>query len=194
MKLTKDQITYIDDYLKHHKVKYWDIRIELLDHIVSTVEEKMERGISFDDAMIEVHQSFGNSMKIFWNSGVEYSIFVNSDGYKDLIQTKRKQINKKYRKSYFKEFINLFKSVKALSLICLLIFSEYLLFNSMSSLNFKRINLLLFIVPMVFVIFITIKQGLKKNKSIHLEYAGFYAAFSFYIKYVCAICKSFRIL
>lgn len=27
MKLTKQQITYIDDYLKHHKVKYWDIRI-----------------------------------------------------------------------------------------------------------------------------------------------------------------------
>ena len=45
MKLTKEQITYIDDYLKHHKVKYWDIRIELLDHIVTTVEEKLEKGI-----------------------------------------------------------------------------------------------------------------------------------------------------
>ena len=41
LKLTKEQITYIDDYLKHHKVKYWDIRIELLDHIVTTVEEKL---------------------------------------------------------------------------------------------------------------------------------------------------------
>ena len=38
MKLTKEQINYIDDYLKHHKVKYCDIRIELLDHIVTTVK------------------------------------------------------------------------------------------------------------------------------------------------------------
>lgn len=181
MKLTKEQITYIDDYLKHHKVKYWDIRIELLDHIVTTVEEKMEQGIAFDDAMIELHKSFGNSMKMFWNSGIEYGIFVNSDGYKDLIQTKREQINKKYRKSYFKEFKELFKSVKSLSLICLFIFSEYVLFNSLSSLSFKRINLILFLAPLVLVLFITIKQALKKNKSIHLEYAGFYATFSFFI-------------
>ena len=106
--MTEEQITYIDDYLKHHKVKYWDIRIELLDHIVTTVEEKIEQGISFDDAMIEVHKSFGNSMKMFWNSGIEYGIFVNSDGYKDLVQTKREQINKKYRKLYYSEIKNFF--------------------------------------------------------------------------------------
>ena len=75
IKLTKEQITYIDDYLKHHKVNYWDIRIELLDHIVTTVEEKLTKGISFDDAMIEVHKSFENSMKMFWNSGIEYGIY-----------------------------------------------------------------------------------------------------------------------
>ena len=86
MKLSKEQIQFIDDYLKHHKFKYWDIRFEVLDHIVQTVESKMEKGVSFDDAMIEVHQSFGNSMKMLWNTGVEYSIYANGDGYKTLIQ------------------------------------------------------------------------------------------------------------
>jgi len=75
----------------------------------------------------------------------------------------------------------LFKSVKSLSIICLLIFSDYVLFNSISSLAFKRINLILFLVPVVLVILIIIKQELKKNKSINLEYAGFYATFSFFI-------------
>lgn len=181
MKLTKEQITYIDDYLKHHKVKYWDIRIELLDHIVTTVEETMEQGISFDDAMIEVHKSFGNSMKMFWNSGIEYGIFVNSDGYKDLMQTKREQINKQYRNRYFKEFRNLFTSIKSISIIILLILIEYILFNSLTNLNYKRINLFLFLIPVIVVLILQSIQYFKRNKSIHLEYASFYAIFSFFI-------------
>jgi len=119
MKLTKEQITYIDDYLKHHKVKYWDIRIELLDHIVTTVEEKIEQGISFDDAMIEVHKSFGNKMTMYWNTGEEYSIFANRNGYKNLVQTKREQINKKYRRLYYGEIKNFFYSVKNLTIFYL---------------------------------------------------------------------------
>ena len=98
MKLSKEQITYIDDYLKHHKVKYWDIRIELLDHIVTYVEEKLAKGISFDDAMIEVHKSFGNSMKMLWNSGIEYGIFANGIGFKRLIEDKLKNLHKNYRR------------------------------------------------------------------------------------------------
>ena len=181
IKLTKEQITYIDDYLKHHKVKYWDIRIELLDHIVTTVEEKLTKGISFDDAMIEVHKSFGNSMKMFWNSGVEYGIFANSDGYKDLVQTKREQINKQYRSVYFKEFFRLFTSIKSIIGIILLIFIEYVLFNSLSSLNFKRFNLMLFLIPAILIITIMVIQNFKRNKSLHLEYTGFYATFSFLV-------------
>ena len=107
MKLTKEQITYIDDYLKHHKVKYWDIRIELLDHIVTTVEEKLAAGISFDDALIEVHESFGNSMKMFWNSGIEYGIFANGDGYKNLIEEKNRLIKQAALQNVMKIELNL---------------------------------------------------------------------------------------
>ncbi len=42
MKLTKEQIQFIDDYLKEQKVKFWDIRIELIDHIASKLEENPE--------------------------------------------------------------------------------------------------------------------------------------------------------
>ena len=45
MKLTKKEIKYIDNYLIKSKVKYWDVRVELLDHIASAVEEKIEKDL-----------------------------------------------------------------------------------------------------------------------------------------------------
>ena len=181
MKLLKEQITYIDDYLKHHKVKYWDIHIELLDHIVTTVEEKMEQGISFDDAMIEVHKSFGNSMKMFWNSGIEYGVFANSDGYKDLIQTKREQINKKYRRLYYGEIKNFLYSVKNLTIILLILYVNYFLSERLDFKLFKRINIIVFVIPIVVFVIYSFRVYLAKNKSIHSEYALFYYSSSFLI-------------
>ncbi len=182
MDLTKDQINYIDAYLKHHKIKYWDIRIELLDHIVNTIEEKMNSGISFDDAMIEVHQSFGNSMKMVWNTGVEYSIFANGEGYKQVLLQKRKEVNKKYRKLYFQVFLSLSKSIKSLASILLLIFFEYVLMQSVSDVLFKRINLYILLVPMAILLYIIITQSInQKNKSINLEYSSYYATSAFFL-------------
>lgn len=40
MELTKQQIKYIDHRLENDGIKYWDIRIEMLDHVVSDVEER----------------------------------------------------------------------------------------------------------------------------------------------------------
>ena len=169
MKLSKDQIKYIDDYLKHHKFKYWDIRFEVLDHIVNTVEDKMEQGITFDDAMIEVHQSFGNSMKMFWNTGIEYSIFANGDGYKNLIRSKKNELNKKYRNLMFKEFKNFFKSVRNTVLLLIFIMIDIKLFNILEHKQFLRINLLLFGVALLVSVFYLVKFYIKNNKSYNIE-------------------------
>jgi len=53
MKLTKDQIQYIDNYLIKNEVKYWDVRLELLDHIALSVEDHMNiNGMTFDKALL----------------------------------------------------------------------------------------------------------------------------------------------
>lgn len=41
MKLTLENIQFIDNYLKNSKVVYYDIRMEMLDHVASAVEQKM---------------------------------------------------------------------------------------------------------------------------------------------------------
>jgi hypothetical protein len=171
MKLSLEQITYIDDYLKHHKVKYWDIRIELLDHIVTTVEEKLTKGISFDDAMIEVHKSFGNKMTMFWNSGIEYGIFANGLGYKNLIQDKRIEINNKYRKLVNKEIISFFKSFKKVSVLLVLFILEFLISINTSSATFKTINIILFHIPILVFIGYSFRKYMMKRKSIHMQYS-----------------------
>ena len=47
MELTKEQIQYIENRLIKDGVKYWDIRIEMLDHIVSDVEKTLDKGTPF---------------------------------------------------------------------------------------------------------------------------------------------------
>ncbi len=51
MKLSKENIQFIDTYLQNHDVFYVDVRFEMIDHIASAVEEKMQiENIDFYDA------------------------------------------------------------------------------------------------------------------------------------------------
>lgn len=51
MKLSKENIQFIDNYLKNSEVIYYDIRLEMLDHISSAIEHKIElENIDFYDA------------------------------------------------------------------------------------------------------------------------------------------------
>lgn len=51
MNLSTENIQFIDNYLKNSEVIYYDIRMEMLDHISSAVEQKMEtEDLDFYDA------------------------------------------------------------------------------------------------------------------------------------------------
>lgn len=51
MNLSKEQIDYIDAYLVKKGIKYLDVKLEMVDHIASEIENKIENEhISFDDA------------------------------------------------------------------------------------------------------------------------------------------------
>ena len=54
MKLSKENIQFIDNYLKNSEVIYYDIRMEMVDHISSAIEHKMEtEDLDFYDAFKE---------------------------------------------------------------------------------------------------------------------------------------------
>lgn len=51
MKLTTENIQFIDNYLKNSEVIYYDIRVEMLDHVATALEQKMEaENLDFYDA------------------------------------------------------------------------------------------------------------------------------------------------
>jgi len=96
MELTKEQIHYIDSRLEYEGVKYWDIRIEMLDHVVSDVEKRMDNEESFDDA---IKNSF---------------IFLGHNGsFDDLLKSRQKLYQKLNNKSFLKEFKLFFTSFKS---------------------------------------------------------------------------------
>jgi hypothetical protein len=69
MKLTVEQITYIENYIKSFNIKYYEVYMEILDHMILSVEEILanDSEISFEDAVLKAKtQDFGkNGFKIF---------------------------------------------------------------------------------------------------------------------------------
>jgi hypothetical protein len=62
MKLTKEQITYIENYIKKNDVKYYEVYMEILDHMILSVEAVLEndKEISFEDAVVQAkNEGFG---------------------------------------------------------------------------------------------------------------------------------------
>jgi len=105
MKLTTEEIQNIDEYLQRSGVTYWDVRMELLDHFIEAIEEKIATTeLSFDEALMEVTVAFGNDIQERYllnrdRTGVIASgIFSNNKGFRELEEEKRKQNKKKYIK------------------------------------------------------------------------------------------------
>ncbi|WP_430410871.1 hypothetical protein [Kordia sp.] len=136
MKLTKDEIQTIDEYLQRSGVSYWDVRIELLDHFIEAIEEKIATTeLSFDEALMEVTVAFGNDIQerhllnrdktVVLFSG----IFSNNKGFKELEEEKRRQNRKQYVQLLIKKLKENFFSLR--------FYTEYLCFILMTYVVFQ---------------------------------------------------------
>lgn len=165
MELTKEQIQFIDHRLENDGIKYWDIRIEMLDHVVSDVEIQLEKGKDFKKA---VQNSF---ISLGWNGSLSS---LNRKGWQN--------VNKGYRKMYHQGFIDFFK--KSFNIFCFLTFmiSYYFLSKNLEHKTFIKVSYLLFALPMLLYFYAFYKTWRKKlGKSIHRDYALNYLMLSFLI-------------
>jgi hypothetical protein len=97
MELTKQQIQHIDHRLENEGIKYWDIRIEMLDHVVSDVEQKLKLENSEYEFKEIVQESF---VALGWKEN------FNGGGFESVLASRlriyNRNKNKKFRQ-YFKE-------------------------------------------------------------------------------------------
>ena len=74
MKLTKEEIKFIDNYLTNADVKHIDIRLEMIDHVATAIETEMQNGDKrgfyyiFKDYMVENKRKLLKENNKFINS------------------------------------------------------------------------------------------------------------------------------
>ena len=91
MKLTKEQIQFIESYLIEQGVNYWDVRIELIDHLATKLEENPNLVLTRTFMILE----FGSSISL-----------------NKVLDSKRTLLNKKYQFLALKEIKNIFFSLE----------------------------------------------------------------------------------
>lgn len=165
MELTKTQIQEIDTRLKKDGIKYWDIRIEILDHVVTDVENRLDNGEELEKAITNSFISLG------WNGNLKH---LNRKGWQNT--------SDKYRREHFKGILNYFKSIKNIFLFVVSVSMLFYLSNTLTFKVFKNICVTLFCLPIILIVFLYIKQFSKKyKKSVNLDYGSFYLTLSYMI-------------
>jgi hypothetical protein len=163
MKLSEKQIQTIDAYLKTKGIGYWDIRLEMTDHIACKIE--IHKG-SYD-----FHSLFMDSLKdLGWEGDLK--VFE---------QRKLKSINKGVRKAYFSNFIGLFTKIKSLLGVMLFVMAYYFVFQYYSYNIFKIVSFLLFGIPITLFTIHYVYMSIKFKKSGYLLYGYFYIIFSMFM-------------
>ncbi|RYJ43898.1 hypothetical protein [Flavobacterium beibuense] len=107
-KISDEEVEKLYDFTKKHFVYYYDLQVELVDHLANAIEEKWgeQPQLSFDDVLKAEFKKFG--------------IF----GFTGIVEKRQLALQKKYNKilwGYFKEFFKLPKIMLTLALILFLV-------------------------------------------------------------------------
>jgi uncharacterized membrane protein len=106
MNLTETQIKELYAFTVKKYVEHYDVQTELVDHLATSIEAKMEqKNVTFDVALQQVYAGFG--------------IF----GFSDLIEQKTREAGIKGRILFRKTFIEYFKLPKILLFVIILLVS-----------------------------------------------------------------------
>lgn len=112
MELTKEQIQSINNILEEKGVKFWDVRLEMVDHIANDIEDNLINNKDFSEALELSQQKLGLSGNL-----------------ESLIVQKQKEINKRLSRTHWKILKSFFRNPLYLLIYCSLLFALYYLNN-----------------------------------------------------------------
>jgi len=101
--ITDAQYESLFAFCRRHYVQYYDVQVELVDHLVEAIEEKMSLNptLSFEQALDQVYAGFGIK------------------GFADIVATRMEMVSKKSSKQKWKLFFSYFTIPKIAMTVCL---------------------------------------------------------------------------
>lgn len=104
--ITDAQYESLFAFCRKHYVHYYDVQVELVDHLAEAIEEKMNINpkLSFDQALDQVYAGFGIK------------------GFADIVATRIEMVSKKSRKLKWKLFFSYFTVPKIAMTVCIYAF------------------------------------------------------------------------
>ncbi|MCA0131316.1 hypothetical protein [Winogradskyella alexanderae] len=159
MKLTKEEVQFIDKYLKEGGIKYWDIRLEMVDHLVSDIES-YEGSADFKTLFL---QSLKNAN---WAKNLNE---VNTNSWKST--------NKIYRSKHTKELLSILKN--PIYIIGILgFYSGFTWVTNLFPLILRPLSFAVLLAPMIVMVYELIRSWrMKLGHSINMNYGFFYFSF-----------------
>ncbi|MBF8148989.1 hypothetical protein ITJ86_03720 [Winogradskyella sp. F6397] len=144
MKLTKEDIQFIDTYLENSDVVFADIRMEMVDHVASDIENQIEAG----------------DTRSFYDIFKDYMV-----KHKAQLLNDNKQFLKLADKKIWKTFVQQLKSPLTPILFLASCLGFYILFQNYSIETFR---LFISIIPLVgltgFILTYVVYQGVNRIK------------------------------
>ena len=148
MKLTSEQIQQIEDYIAACGIKWYDVKMELVDHFASSLENKLKENsaLDFKQAIVNEHKSFSDV------------------GFKKLLNTKTKAVEKQFYKQVFKQMRSFFKIPKII-ISAGLFYGLVLLMNLFSNIEYFFMGLTFVLFSITIVMLIRISKEKNKGKT-----------------------------
>jgi len=146
-KLTTEQIDQLYTFTRQHYVEWYDLQTELVDHLANAIETEWQQNpkLTFDEVLSKEFQKFG--------------VF----GFMDVIEEKRKFLQKKYNQIVLSQVKTFFTLPKIMLTIATTGFLYMLL--KVSQYNGELV-LLFYSILIVFVFYAIISHWLKRKKQI----------------------------
>lgn len=132
MTLNQEQLLEIKTFIEKKGFTYIDVQMEILDHIASLVEEKLNANpnLSFADATAETYKSFGIT------------------GLHNISNEIISSINKRYSRYFWKSFASLF-GFRYILISCFFVFAAYKMLAFTGKDDFYKFNIIWMLVTTV---------------------------------------------
>ncbi len=161
--LTTDQIQFLYKFCERHYVRYYDVQVELVDHLAAAIEQEQEQdpGLDFTQAVNKVYKGFGIT------------------GFAGVVREKMQAEQKKNNTRHWNLFLSFF-TIPRIAVTCLVFLLLNLPFHLLNPTDSNILYLSYCLLAAVFgvVAAIYLSLTIKKPKKQLLSLQGFPVLFS----------------